>query len=66
MNSQPPNSHLPVTLWRCFFDSEKPTFLDFFDMYLVVLDNFSKYLIQVEASSQHLLTQIAATDKVQA
>ena len=30
---------------RCFFDSEKIMFLDFFDMYLVVFVTFSQYLV---------------------
>ena len=36
-----PNAPPPATLQRCFFDSEKMTLLDFFDMYFVVSDRFS-------------------------
>ena len=35
----------PRVVLRCFFDSEKMTFLDFYDMYFVVFVIFSQYLV---------------------
>ena len=35
----------PRVVWRCFFDSEKMTFLDVFDMYLVVFVIFRQYVV---------------------
>ena len=33
----------PRVVWRCFVDSEKMTFLENFDMYLVIFDIISQY-----------------------
>ena len=43
----PPYTPMPPLrcFWRCFFDSEKMTLLEMFDMYLIVLGILSQYFI---------------------
>ena len=38
-----PHTPTPRVVLRCFFDSEKMTFLDFFDIYFVIFDIISQY-----------------------
>ena len=39
----PPHPPSPRVVLRCFFNSEKMTFLEIFDMYLVMFDIISQY-----------------------
>ena len=41
INADPP---LPRCFWRCFVDSEKMTFLDFFEIYLIILVVFGQQM----------------------
>ena len=45
--SKPPFTPIPppCVVLRSFFDSEKMTFLDFFDMYLIIFDIISQYFV---------------------